>query len=123
MATTTTTDPVDTRDAYLAQFKITASYQDLWRESEANPFARMVIKFVDDIVRADENLTQHGQQIIARIQRVTKAIATRHHINNLGELQRAPAEYDQACAARQTAIENLALAAAQYHEAQGKNSA
>lgn len=123
MATTGMDDYFAARDAYLRQFKITTSYRDLWREGEVSPFARMVIKFVDDIVKAEENIAQRGRQIIDRISRVSETVSLRFHINHLGELQRLPAEYDQACVARQAAIENLALAAAQYREARDEASA
>jgi hypothetical protein len=45
MAITTMTDYFAPRDAYLTQFKITASYKDVWQQGDTDRFARMVVKF------------------------------------------------------------------------------
>jgi hypothetical protein len=110
------------RDAYLAQFQITAGYQALFTDittTTPNPHTRMVLKLVDDVVRADELIADLGTQIINRVERVNVQIGQRHNINSLGELQRLPVEYDMACAARGIAIENLTHAASCYRKAQG----
>lgn len=108
-----------TRDAYLTQFRITATYRDLFVPNHPNPFAPLVTKFVDDIVKADGEIARLGEVIADRVARVNSQIAKGQHINSLGELQRTPVEYDQQCVARQTAIENLRWVAGNFREADG----
>lgn len=109
----TTPNRNDDRNAYLDQFTITQRYQDLCHHTN-DPIVRLLVTAVDAIVRADDTILDLGTQITDRIDRTAVKIANRHHINNLGELQRTPVEYDQACAARQTAIEHLRHVAAAY---------
>jgi hypothetical protein len=104
------------RDAYLAQFQITATFEDLALR-DSNTLARLVVQFVEDIVRADERIAELGEQIIRRIESVNTRLANRSHVNNLGELQSVPAEYDRACAVRESTIDALMHVAAAYRKA------
>ncbi len=116
-ATASPTSYYGARNAYLDEFTISERYEDLMASARNDPTARMVVHFVDAIVRADEDIIRLGREITDRIERVAAKVASRQHIATLGELQRTPVEYDQACTARQTAIENLRHVAAAYREA------
>ena len=101
------------RNGYLDQFKISERYHDLFLKSD-DPNARLLLQSIDTIVRHDEAIIDLGNQIADKLQRTAAKVAAGQHVNSLGELQRVPVEYDQACAAREAAIENLRHVAAAY---------
>lgn len=115
-ATTDSTSYYGARNAYLDQFEISERYEELCDRTK-DPIVRLVVTFVDAIARADEDIVRLGRQITHLIEQANTRIANRHSVNNLGELQRTPVEYDQACATRQAAAENLRQVAAAYRQA------
>jgi hypothetical protein len=116
-ATTTPTDYDGARNAYLDEFQISPRWPELTDQASGDPIARLVIHFVDTIVRADQDILDLGKHITHLIEHTAARVAARQHVAKRGELQRTPVEYDQACSARQVAIENLRHVAAAYRHA------
>jgi hypothetical protein len=117
--TASTNDPHVPRNAYLDQFEIKERFDELYDIAyvNSNPMARLVIKFVEDAVQADQKITELGQWITERITAVNSRLTRQQVVNGLGELQRLPVEYDMACGLRQAAMDNLAHVAAAYRRA------
>ena len=116
-ATITPTDYYGARNAYLDEFQISPRWPKLMDQAPDDMITRLVIHFVETIVRADEDIIDLGKQITHLIDQATARVAARQHVSKMGELQRTPVEYDQACSARQAAIENLRHVAAAYRHA------